>query len=111
MIKLIPADLDCFLRTLELADENPEHGFQPGEIDSVESGWFVFDAEYTNRVAEFLGIEALIRPRVDRGVVEGLRCAGAGGHGLHFPQSTAEIVGGHALDLSDLDTLVGVRPG
>ena len=46
MIKLTPADVDCFLRALELAEESPEYGFQPTEIDKIESGWFTFDADY-----------------------------------------------------------------
>ena len=46
MIKLPPTDADCFLRTLELAEERPQYGFQPNEIDKVESEWFTFDADY-----------------------------------------------------------------
>ena len=46
MIKLTPADADCFLRALELAEDNPKYGFQPPEIDRVESSWFTFDADY-----------------------------------------------------------------
>jgi len=49
MIKLTPADIDCLIRTLELAEEDAKHGFQPRNVDRLESSWFSLAVATANK--------------------------------------------------------------